>query len=150
MSALNYNKVILAGHMTADPEIRKTQGGKSVATYSVAVKNGNNDADFFTIISWEAQAEFVCRYFKKGSAILIEGELHQRKFTDAQGNKRSTVEITARNVHFVDSKANTPTEQQSVGKELQNAPQEAEQIGFANTTPQTDFSEMRDDEDLPF
>ncbi len=150
MSALNYNRIMIAGHLSKDPELRQTQAGKSVATYSVAVKKGTDDADFFDVVSWEAQAEFVCRYFKKGSAIFVEGEIHNRKWEDKNGNKRVSAEITARNVLFVDGKADAAHTQQSAEKPPKNEPQEAEQIGFANAPTAADFEDVRGDDDLPF
>lgn len=150
MSALTYNKIMIAGHLTKDPEARQTQAGKSVATYSVAVKKGTDDVDYFDVVSWEAQADFVCRYFKKGSAIFIEGELHNRRWEDKSGNKRVSAEITARNVLFVDSKADTAPAQQTAPNAPKNAPQQAEQIGFDSAAPAPDFSTVAGDDDLPF
>lgn len=150
MSALNYNKIIIAGHLTADPELRRTQAGKAVTTYTVSVNRREGEADFFTVVAWEAQAEFVCKYFRKGSAIMVEGEMHLRKYEDKDGNKRTAAEITSRNACFVDSKASTPPEQQSAEKPPKNEPQDVERVGFSNTLPTTDFADVAGDDDLPF
>lgn len=150
MSALNYNKIMIGGHLTKDPEMRQTQAGKSVATFSVAVRKDANTTDFFDVVSWEAQAEFVCRHFKKGSAIFVDGELHNRKWEDKNGNKRVSAEITARNVLFVDGKADTAPAEQSGEKAHKIAPQSAEQIGFNSAAPEPDFSAVSGDDDIPF
>ena len=78
-----FNKVILVGNMTSDPELKQTQGGLSVSSFSIAVnrrfsKDGEQACDFINIVAWKQQAEFVCKYFKKGQAILVCGQLHPR------------------------------------------------------------------------
>ena len=102
-----FNKVILVGNMTADPELKQTQGGLSICSFSIAVnrrfksENGQQDCDFITIVAWRQQAEFVCKYFKKGQAILVCGSLQTRSWTDNQGNKRYATEVVADEVSFV-------------------------------------------------
>ena len=116
-----FNKVILIGNMTADPELKQTQGGTSVCSFSIAVnrrfsKEGEQACDFINIVTWRQQAEFVARYFKKGKPILVCGSLQTRTWTDKQGEKRYATEVIADEVTFVgsndsgDGKNNTPTQ----------------------------------------
>ena len=104
------NKVILIGRITADPELKQTQGGVSVCSFNIAInrrfkgENGQQDVDFISIVAWRQQAEFVCKYFKKGQAILVCGQLQTRSYTDKQNNKRTTVEVVADEVSFVGNK----------------------------------------------
>ena len=102
----SFNKVILIGNVCSDPELKQSQSGISVCSFSIAVnrkynKDGNNEVDFFTIVAWRQQAEFVCKYFKKGKPILVCGQLQTRSWTDKQGNKRTAVEVVADEVSFV-------------------------------------------------
>ena len=104
------NRITITGRMTRDPELRATQNGISVTSFSIAnqrnYKNGNGerDTDFFDVVAWRATAEFVTKYFVKGSHVTVDGRLETRTFTDKQGNERKTVEIIADNVFFGDSK----------------------------------------------
>lgn len=102
----SFNKVILIGNLTAIPELKQTQSGISVCSFSLAVnrsksKDGDQVCDFFTIQCWRQQAEFVSRYFTKGSPILVCGKLQTRSWTDNQGNKRTATEVVADEVAFV-------------------------------------------------
>lgn len=108
--ALNYNYIAIGGRVVAEPELRTTSSGTSVCSFRVAVnrpaRDGNEqEADFFSVVAWKGTAEFVDRYFRKGSAIFVQGELHSRNFEDSQGQKRTVYEITARTVDFVESKS---------------------------------------------
>ena len=103
-----YNRAILIGRLTADPEMRTTPNGINVASFRIAVdrpfsKGAERKADFITITCWRQQAEFVCRYFSKGRAIGVEGSIQTRDYTDRDGNKRNTFEIVADRVFFVES-----------------------------------------------
>lgn len=140
----SFNKVILIGNLTADPEINQTPSGVAVAKFSIAVgrrfsKDGEQNADFINIVAWRQTAEFVKRYFNKGKSILVCGQLQSRSWTDKDGNKRSTLEVVADEVSFVDKKAQEPAQQSYVGE--QNAPYQADMNGF---------EAMTDDEILPF
>jgi single-strand DNA-binding protein len=80
MSALNLNKVILAGRLTHDPEMKQTPSGVTTTTFNIAVnrrfsKEGQREVDFLTVVAWRQTAEFICRYFKKGSAICVTGSI---------------------------------------------------------------------------
>ncbi len=110
MANFNFNKVMLGGRMAADPELKQTQSGLPVTSFRVAVnrpksKDGENAADFIDVTAWRETAEFVCRYFTKGSSIFIEGALNVRTWTDKDGNKRSATEVVASRACFVDSKS---------------------------------------------
>ena len=100
------NRVILMGRITADPELKTTNTGVSVTSFSIAVdrnyvKQGEErKADFFNIVCWRSTAEFVCRYFGKGSLIAVEGQLQSRQFQAKDGSNRYVVEVVADNVSF--------------------------------------------------
>ena len=105
------NKVFLQGRLVADPELRKTQQGTSVASYRLAVDRGYKskdpnaqNADFVNIVSWRNTAEFVSRYFTKGRMMLVEGRLQMRDYTDKDGNRRVAAEVVTDNVYFCDSR----------------------------------------------
>ena len=112
MANFNFNKVILGGRLTADPELKTTQSGIAVVTFSVAVnrrytKNAaqQNETDFFNVTAWRQTAEFVSRYFKKGSSICVVGTIQNSKWTDQQGATRYRTDIVADEVMFVDSRS---------------------------------------------
>ena len=104
------NKIILMGRLTRDPELRRTESGTAVCSFSIAVdrdfksKNGEKETDFIDIVSWRATAEFVSKYFTKGRMAVVEGRLQIRDWTDKEGNKRRSAEVVADNVYFGDSK----------------------------------------------
>lgn len=104
-----FNLVVLTGRLTADPELKKTPSDVSVTNFSIAVqrayKSGEEAVtDFINIVAWRSTAEFICRYFKKGRMIGIEGSIQTRKWVDNDGNNRTAFEVVANNVQFVDSK----------------------------------------------
>ena len=110
----SFNKVILIGNMTADPELKQTASGLSVCSFTIAInrrftkgEQGQQSVDFINIVTWRQSAEFVCRYFKKGNPILICGQLQTRTWTDNQGQKRYATEVVADEVSFVASAAQT-------------------------------------------
>lgn len=105
------NRTILMGRLTRDPELRHTQSGTPVASFSLAVERdfkdkqtGEKATDFFDVIAWRNSAEFVSRYFTKGRMAVVEGRLQNRDWQDQDGNKRRSTEIIADNVYFGDSK----------------------------------------------
>lgn len=106
-----YNKVIMMGRLTRDPELKTTPNGVSVCTFSIAVdrrfqvKGEERKADFFNVVAWRQSGEFVSRYFKKGSLILVEGELQTRSYTNKDGQNVNVVEIIAERVSFTGEKA---------------------------------------------
>lgn len=100
-----FNKVILAGNIASDVELKKTPNGFSVLSFSIAVNdNGKENVNFFSVTCWRQTAEFVSRWFKKGDSILVCGKLNNRKWEDRQGNKRTTTEIVADEVSFAGRK----------------------------------------------
>ena len=155
----SFNKVILMGRLVSAPELKQTNGGSSVTNFTIAVdrkynKGEEKQADFPTIIAWRQTAEFICKYFTKGSAILIEGELQTRSWTDQQGNKRYATEVVAHEVTFCEAKKNSETNDDTP----QN--QNAAQGGFTalagympdvykSSSPAADFEPVSDD-NLPF
>lgn len=140
----SFNKVILIGNLTADPELKQTQNGISVTSFSIAVsrrfssKNAENaqQADFINIVAWRNTAEFITKYFQKGKSILIVGSLQTRNWTDQNGQKRYITEVVAEEAQFVEKKGE----------------------GAAGATPapygaspkDVAFEEMSTDDDLPF
>lgn len=142
------NCVTLMGRLVADPELRTTGTGKSVASFRIAVDRSfarageQRQADFITIVAWENTANFVCRYFSKGSMIAVQGSIQTRQYEDNSGAKRTAFEVVAREVSFCGSKAETGT----VGN-ASAAPAAAPT--YQNAAP-SDFEEITDDEDLPF
>lgn len=146
-----FNLVVLTGRLTADPELKTTQSGVSVTSFSIAVerryKQGEErQADFINIVAWRSSAEFICKYFKKGSMIGIEGSIQTRKYQDRDGNNRTAFEVVANNVQFVEFKKadnnsdnNAPIDPENDPlNQLQDKLNEFEDLGNVS------------DEDLPF
>ena len=105
------NRIILMGRLTRDPELRHTQTGTPVASFSLAVdrdfkdrNTGEKATDFIDIVAWRQTAEFVSRYFTKGRMAVVEGRLQIRVWTDKEGGKRRSAEVVADNIYFGDSK----------------------------------------------
>lgn len=147
MANFNFNKVMLGGRLTGDPELKQTTSKVPVTTFSVAVnryvKSGEAPkADFFNVTAWRQTAEFICTHFRKGSSIFLVGELQNRSWTDAQGVKHFSTDVKADEVTFVDSRS-------------ESAAAQADQAGFvppAYTAPTEapKFEEIKQDDDLPF
>lgn len=144
----SFNKVILVGNMTSDPELKKTPNGVSVTSFSIAVsrrfvKQGEQpQADFINIVAWRQTAEFIARYFNKGKPILICGQLQTRSWTDQNGQKRNITEVVADEATFVENKA--------AGGNAAGTP-------FGNDEPpsyshgnDSNFEELSQEDDLPF
>ena len=104
------NKIFIMGRLTRDPELRHTQSGTAVASFSLAVdrdfkeQDGSRVTDFIDCVAWRSSAEFVDKYFSKGRMAVVEGRLQIRDWTDKDGNKRRSAEVVADNVYFGDSK----------------------------------------------
>ena len=105
------NKVFIMGRLTRDPELRRTQTGTAVASFTLAVdrdfkdkSTGERTTDFIDVVAWRQTGEFVSRYFTKGRMAVVEGRLQMRDWTDKDGNKRRAAEVVADNVYFGDSK----------------------------------------------
>lgn len=147
MANFNFTKVIIGGRLTAEPELKQTQSGVAVVSFSVAVnrrtKPGEEQkTDFFNVTAWRATAEFVARYFHKGSSICVVGTIQNNDWTDQQNVKHYKTDIVADEVTFVDSK---------------NDSQSAEPSGSDGFIPpeysapvEPKFEEINTDDDLPF
>lgn len=150
MASLNYNRCVIAGKLAADPELKTTTNGTSVCSFSVAVNGakdkttGQQKANFFHVTAWKERAEFVTRYFRKGSSILVEGKLDTRSWNDKDGNKRYVTEIVADAVYFVDSRAEA---QMATAGSAAYIP-EAYQMPQSGGAPKMEEAESEDD--LPF
>lgn len=147
---MSLNVVAMVGRLVADPELRQTTTGKEVVTFRIAVdrpysKDANaQKADFFTVVAWNNTALFVSRYFSKGSSIGVQGSLQSRNYEDGNGDKRTAVEILAKEVSFVGGKnEGTAPAQTAKPSANENA------NGFA-TASYADFEGIGDDDDLPF
>ncbi len=158
MANLNLNKVILAGRLTADAELKQTTSGISVTSFTVAVsrkfaKQGDAaQADFINCVAWRQQAEFITKYFRKGSSICIIGNIQTRSWTDNQGAKRYATEVIVDEVNFVDSKSERDAGAPSAfNPDSMTPPPEANSPAYASAPTDTaNFEEVADDDDLPF
>lgn len=153
MANFNFNKVMLGGRLTADPELKQTQSGIPVASFSIAVNRrfgakdgGQPQADFFNVTAWRATAEFVSRYFKKGSSIFVVGTIQNRSWTDPQGMKHYATDIVADEVSFVDSRNEGPAAGQ--GQYTPDAYTTPSYSTPVDSAPK--FEEIKGDDDLPF
>lgn len=133
------NRVLLSGRLGRDPELRHTNSGTAVASFSLAVdrdfkdKSGERATDWFDIVVWRSSAEYVSRYGAKGRTVIVDGKLQMRDWTDKEGNKRRTVEVVAESVYFCDRR------------------EDAKQIAPQYSAPASDFEELQDDDgELPF
>ena len=105
------NRIVIMGRLTRDPELRRTQNGTAVTSFSVAVdrdfksrESGEKATDFIDVVAWRQTAEFVCQYFTKGRMAVVEGRLQIRDWKDKDGNNRRSAEVVADNIYFGDSK----------------------------------------------
>ena len=148
---MGLNLVALMGRLTADPELKTTQSGISVTSFAIAVdrkyqpQGEERKADFIDIVAWRNQAEFICKYFKKGSMIGIEGEIQTRPYEDKNGNKRKAVEIVVDHVTFCGSKSEGGS-RNNVDVDPENDPLNQLQDKL------NEFADLgnADDDDLPF
>ena len=131
MANFNMNKVILGGRLTADVELKATQQGVSVCQFSIAVnrrtsKDQEQQTDFINCVAWRNTAEFISRYFSKGSSICIVGQIQTRNWIDGNGQRKYATEVIADEAYFVDGKNDNQ----------------------ASATP--NFVELDPDDDIPF
>lgn len=143
MANFNFNKAILGGRLTSDPEVKTTQSGTPVCSFSIAVnrrgaKDGQQQSDFITCVAWKERAELIGKYFHKGSSICIVGELQTRKWQDSNGNNRSATEVIVNEVCFVDSKSDNHSAGTTYMPDV-----------YKNE-PKPSFVDMDDDSDIPF
>lgn len=158
------NVIAIMGRLVADPELRTTPQGTNVCSFRIAVDRSftrqgeERKADFIAVTAWRQTAEFVSKYFQKGSMIAIEGSLQTRQYQDKNGNNRTTTEILASQVSFCGGKAAEKPDVQSFGQ--QTASRHVREAKAAHSAPQAapayeqgnmdDFATISDDGDLPF
>lgn len=148
------NRIFLMGRLTRDPELRHTQTGTAVASFTLAVdrdfkdkSTGERAADFINVVAWRQTGEFVSRYFTKGRMAVVEGRLQMRDWTDKDGNKRTSAEVVADNVYFGDAKKESEPGCNS-GYNPASAPAPS---GYCAPNGADQFSELSDDDgELPF
>lgn len=159
MANFNFNKVILGGRLTADPELKMTPSGIPVTTFTVAVnrrfggKNGEESpADFFSVQAWRQTAEFITRYFRKASSICVVGSLQTRSWVGQDGQKRFTTEIVADEAYFVDAKNEMPQGASYSPAGQPNAAQAGTYIpqSYTAPAPAPAFEDVSGEEELPF
>lgn len=157
------NVVAIMGRLVADPQLRQTTSGRSVASFSIACDRGRRDAngqsvtDFFDVVAWERTADFVCKYFQKGSLIAVDGRLQSRRYQDKNGNNRTAIEIVASNVNFAGPKSSNPNASgygaPAPAPMADSAPRPMMQQPVApsySAGSSDDFALIEDDGDLPF
>ena len=153
------NKIILMGRLTRDPELRHTQTGTAVASFSLAVDRdfkdkatGDRTTDFIDVVAWRQTGEFVSRYFTKGRMAVVEGRLQIRDWTDKDGNKRRSAEVVADNVYFGDSKRDAVSAgPYSGGYSAPSGGRSPAPSGFGAPDMGDQFAELSDDDgELPF
>ena len=136
---MSLNRITIMGRLTRDPELRRTQSGAPVTSFTMAVdrdfksQSGDKETDFIDVVAWRQTAEFVARYFTKGRMAVVEGRLQIRDWQDNNGNKRRSAEVIADSIYFGDSK-----------------PQDAQPAVHAVNMDASDFDEIEDDPDFPF
>lgn len=131
------NNVIIMGRLTRDPELRRTQSGTAVTSFTMAVdrdfksQSGEKETDFIDVVAWRNTGEFAAKYLAKGRMAAVEGRIQVRDWQDKDGNRRKSVEVVADNVYFADSKRDSKPQESRAVDELK-------------------FDEIEDDGDLPF
>ena len=154
MASLNLNKVVLCGRLTADPELKQTPSGIAVVRFTLAVNRrvGRNaeggqaqqQADFISIVAWRQTAEFISRYFRKGSCLCVTGSIQTNNWVDQQGQKHYSTEVIVDDAMFVDSK-NESNAGGAYSTDTYNAPSYSSSPASAPK-----FEELKTDDDLPF
>ncbi len=152
------NIAAIMGRLTADPELKSTQSGVSVVSFTLAVDRSyakagtERQTDFINVVAWRSTAEFICRYFTKGQMMAVSGSIQTRNYEDKQGNKRTAFEIVASDVSFTGSKR----ESGGSGSYEDSAPAVSKPAAFSDPAPayssgsNEDFEEILGDDDLPF
>ena len=161
------NRIVIMGRLTRDPELRRTQNGTAVTSFSVAVdrdfksrESGEKATDFIDVVAWRQTAEFVCQYFTKGRMAVVEGRLQIRDWKDKDGNNRRSAEVVADNIYFGDSKRDSAdggfNQSQGYAQSFNQLPppqppQPAYQAPQNVSAASSDFSMLSDDApELPF
>ncbi len=151
------NRVVLMGRLVSDPELKTTQSGTNVTTFRIAVDRNyvkageERQADFFDIVAWRYTADFVCKHFRKGSLIAIDGSLQSRTYQAKDGSNRYVVEVIADNASFTGERRDNTGNfgGYSQGYSQASAPSYSEAPAFSAGST-SDFEEMPADDDLPF
>ena len=152
------NKIFIMGRLTRDPELRRTQTGTAVASFTLAVdrdfkdkSTGERATDFIDVSAWRQTGEFVSRYFAKGRMAVVEGRLQMREWTDKEGNKRRSAEVVAENVYFGDSRRDGDNGGYSAPS-FGSAPVDySAPSGYSAPAEGNQFAELSDDDgELPF
>lgn len=136
--SLNLNKVVIGGRLTADVELKHTQSGTAVCGFTIAVdrkykkENEEKQTDFISVVAWRHSAEFISKYFRKGSSICITGSIQTRTWNDKNGQKRYASEVVVDEAYFVDGKTSSSSSD------------------ITNSSIQADYQELNNDSDLPF
>ena len=145
------NHIVLMGRLTRDPELRRTQSGTAVASFTLAVdrdfssQGGEKQTDFIDIVAWRNTAEFVSKYFAKGQMAVVSGRLQIRDWVDREGGKRRSAEVIADSIYFGESK-----------RDRDSAPRANMGVGgydseYSSPVSGSDFTELDDDDgNLPF
>lgn len=146
------NKAILMGRLTADPELRRTQNGTSVTTFTLAVnrsftRSGEQpQTDFIDIVAWSKTAEFVSKWFTKGQLVAVAGRIQVRNWEDKNGQKRRSFEVIAEEAHFAEPKRSSES-----GSQFRESPSAPAGNQFDLTSGGNEFAALDgDDSDLPF
>ena len=160
MANFNFNKVIIGGRLTADPELKTTPSGISVTSFAIAVnrryggKNGEEStADFIGCTAWRQNAEFITRYFRKASSICVVGSLQTRNWTDNNNVKHYATEVVVDEAFFVDSKSESPIAVQQAAAAQPYVPESYGAPAFSSPAAGSDapkFEEISDEDELPF
>ncbi|MBR4232031.1 MAG: single-stranded DNA-binding protein [Oscillospiraceae bacterium] len=148
------NQIVLMGRLTRDPELRRTQSGTAVASFTLAVDRpfssrdgGERQTDFIDCVAWRNTAEFVSKYFVKGQMAAVTGRLQIRDWTDKEGGKRRSAEVVVDNVYFTESKKS----REAAGYNAPAARNDDFDTGYTTPVTGSDFEELDEsDGDLPF
>ena len=155
MANLNLNKVILGGRLTADPELKQTRSGTPVCAFAVAVNRkhqteGQPQTDFINCQAWRQSAEFLCRYFRKGSSVCIIGSLQVRTYTDKNSQQRTVTDVVAEEFNFVDARGEISASAPSNEAPKANPASYIPEAYTANLSSQATFEDVAQDDELPF
>ena len=150
------NVVAIMGRLVADPELRTTPAGVNVCQFRIACDRNfarqgeQRQADFVDIVAWRAQADFVCKYFSKGSLIAINGRIQTRNYQDKNGNNRTAFAVVAENINFGGSKGTSSAKVDDGGEAAQRSEAWPKADPPANYGGVDDFAVIDDNDDLPF
>lgn len=150
------NVVAIMGRLVADPELRTTPAGVNVCQFRIACDRNfarqgeQRQADFVDIVAWRAQADFVCKYFSKGSLIAINGRIQTRNYQDKNGNNRTSIAVVADNINFAGSKGTSSAKVDDGGEAAPRSDAWLKADAPANYGGVDDFAVIDDNDDLPF